>query len=304
MSRSLVVALLVLVAGPSTPALQPADAKGPSDPIDRQLAALDERLAEARATRACEPLFASEHPDIARMQVWFALLEKTVHGARKARAEGEEIPPVAADDFHGALTEYRLNIEELEPNGVFGETKTPKAAAKKKLLEALDGIRALADGIPGLQQASKLAPGPRSSAAEAVHYARRCLTEVRWLLDNRTLAVPTSQGRQASLALRDALDAVWRTLDETLDEDGMLAPRESKDGRPLADQLEPFKAAMREARTQAEFYRRLYLPNVRRDAHRRRAQRIEELLAGDGFEKRYTAVKALREPAAEPLADG
>lgn len=280
---------------------QPARERKPAvDPAIAQLVALESLLDEIEATSAYKPLFVSEHPDIARMQAAFGIVQRTVHDARRAREGDEPFPEGGADTLHCALREYCLNIDALETNAAFGETKTPNAGAKKKLIKALDAVRELANAIPGLEEASKVAPSSRASPQDAVVYAQRSLTQVYWLLDWRTLTYATSQGRAASKALREAVDEVWAVLDESIDEDGGLVIRTDGDGKPLADQLAPFKAAMREARKQAEFFRKTYIPNVRRDAQLVRARLIEELLGESGFEKVFLSVKALKDaPAGE-----
>lgn len=298
------VILAASVVLPQAVAQQEPEDLGSPDPALGQLADLESRLDEIQDSAAYAPLFESAHDDIRRMQAMFTLMQKTVHDAHRSLVGGEPLDADVADLFHGALREYEINIEELEPNGAFGATKVPDERAKKKLLRTLADLRKAANAIPGLGDASTAEPSSKSTPAEAIGYARRSLTEVYWLLDHRTLTFVTSQGTQAARDLRAALDAVWEVLDESLDDEGNLAVREDRHGRPLSDQLAPFKAAMREARTQAEFYRKLYTPNVRRDAHRRRAERIEKLLGSAGFEKRFLAVKSLNEVPPATVASG
>jgi hypothetical protein len=268
--------------------------------VTARLAEIESRLDGIASATIYAPLFGSGHKDIARMERLFTFVQKAVHEAGKEVQGGAPISTEHADLFHGALREFMMNIEEMESSAAFGETTTPDKRDKEKLLKELASIRTLANTLRGFEQASFTEPSFKAEPSDAVLFAKRSLMEVYWLLDNRTMTNVTSQGISAGKDLREALDAVWVIVEETLDADGELVIRTDDSGKPLRDQLAPFKEAMEEARTQAEFYRKIYKPNVRRDAHRRRAEGIEALLSEKAFERGFLAVKSLRSAAPTP----
>lgn len=253
----------------------PASAQDPTpDPVVRSLEALDEALREIERTRAWEPLFESTERDIMEMQASFATAQKMVHDTLVSLEDGEDLDPDRADAFHGAMHEYFLDLEELEAGRRFGETETPNVRSKKKLVRAVQEARDMAHEIEGFEDITRVEPSKDADAAELVDFGKRNIAQVYRLVENRTLTRRTSNGTAASRELRAALDAAWQALDELRVEDD----------EARKERLAEFEDAMDEARIQADYFRKRYLPNARTDAQRRRAELIEERLAKNGFE--------------------
>lgn len=298
---TVVGAAILLLAG-SSPALgqesdlqdgeRPADDKVVELVTDR-LATLESMLSKVQSTAAYAPLFKTKDGTLSMMQGWFIRAQKTVHDVNQSIASGEWFDQQAVDDFHNGLGEYLMNLDQLPPNMFFGETKTPDTNTKKKLRKAVGAALEFTGGIPGFAPVSEGDVSAESSSQEAVTYARRSLSQVYVLLDNRTLSGVTSQGRAASEDLRRSLDVVAETLDQLVDTEGNLVVQVDDDDKPLKDQLAPFKRAMREARAQADFFR-AYRPVSFPDAQRARAEQIVERLSESGFEKKLSAVKAFK----------
>lgn len=263
--------------------------------VVQRIAELERKMDAIQADKAYSSLFLSEDGPVIRVQAHFFRAKKSLHDVVVATEGGRGIDIEAVDNFHNSIVEYLMNLEEMPPNHNFGATKAPNARTKKRLIKDVEAVRTGANKTPGFEDAAHCAPSKDATAEDAVRFAKRSLTEVYYRLDSRTLTYVTSQGTRASKDLRASLDEVWASLDALLDVNGGRVAQVGPDGEVLANQLQRFEAAMREARVQAEFYRRNYLPNAWRDAHRRRAEGIEELLAEGGFQRRFVAVKSMRE---------
>lgn len=267
--------------------------------VGQRLLTLEDMLGKVQSTAAYKPLFESRDKGIEIMQAWFIRAQKSVHDVNRSIADGEWFEQQAADDFHNQLAEYLMNLDQLPTSMAFGATTTPDAGTKKKLRKAIGEIVEYAEQTPGFESVSVMELTAGSSAQDAVAYAKRKLTEVYVLLNNRTLTNVTSPGTEASADLRVALDAVWQALDGLVDSDGNHVVQTDDDNSPLKDQLAPFKAAMREARAQADFFR-AYRPNAFPEAQVVRSEAIRQGLAASAFEKYVVAVKALK--ACDPVA--
>lgn len=267
-----------------------------------RLSSIESDLREIQSHRNYRELFESSDGAIIRVQATFSIAQKAIHDALGELADEGTLDPALVDVFHNFMREYLINIEEMPPNHAFGATKAPDARTKKKLIKDVESVISAANEIPGFEEVSRSKLGPRSSAAEAVAFAKRSLTEVHVLLGHRTLTTVTGPGTAAARDLRAALDATWAAIDQLVDGDGDRVLLLDDEGEPRPDQLADFRAAMKEAALQAEFYRRNYLPNAWRDAHRRRALMIEERLGREGFQKQVLAVRALASTSTDAVA--
>lgn len=262
--------------------------------LARRVAELEERMQKIEGKKAYASLFESSNRDILWLQTHFFGAKKAAHDAVQSLKGCESVETSEVDSFHLHLREYLINLEEMPPNHAFGETKTPDKAALKKLIAEIKSLVDYANKTPGFQDVFQRDLRSDSGALESVEYAKRCLNEIYGLVDNRTLTFVSSQAISNARDLRLALDEVWYALERLVDADGNRLTQLGDDGRPLPDQLLPFKDAMQEAVVQAEFFKNRYQPYLWRDAQRRRVDLIIDKLSKDGFYKRLVAVKALK----------
>lgn len=268
---------------------------GASDKVLKRLTELEQRMEKIRTKKAYAELFESTNRDVLWFQTHFSRAQKAAHDAAEGLKKGGAIDYTQADALHNALREYLINLEELPPNHAFGATKSPDKGTKKKLIGEIQGLVDYANKTPGLEDIDQADLSSDSVALEAVIYGKRHLTEIYRLTGNRTLTFFSAQAGSNSRDVIAALDEAGAALDALVDVDGKRIVQLDEDGRPLPDQLSRLKAALAEAKVQAEFFKSNYQPHQWRDAQRRRADMIIDKLSRDGFIKRLSAVKALNE---------
>lgn len=267
--------------------------------LTHRLVELEAKLDAIHANKKYRPLFEATDGGVIRIQAHFSRAQKAVHDGIEMLDKGESFDHVLVDTFHNCLGEYLINLEKLPASEVFGTVRIPDKDTKSQLIRDVQAAQAHANKTAGFEEVALMKIDSESTAREAVIFAQRSLMEVYVLLDNRTLTYVTGPGIQEAKGLRAALDAAWQAIDGMVDVSGQRVILMGKDDKPLADQLAPFRKAMKEARKQARFFREGYLPTVWKDEQRERAQWIEARLAEDGFERRVESVKALKTAALE-----
>lgn len=260
-----------------------------------RLAHIESLLSDIQNDKNYGPIFNSNDAPLPIVQRTFVAAQKAAHDAYVGVSNGEPLNPASADIFHNELQEFLINLQAMPPNSTFGQTQIPKDKVVKKLMNDVNGVVRYANDTPGFEEVSVLRITERSTAQETVTYARRSLAEIDSLLNHRTMTNVTSQGVEAARSLQLALNNARGAIERMVDENGNRVTQMDANGSPLSDQLEPFKEAMKEARIQANFYEKLYKPNVWADAHRQRAGTVVRRLdERTGFAAKVLAVREMQ----------